>query len=586
MLFVRNVGNDDGCAHENNCHLTFNVVTNRAHSKRRKSKKEESDDENMEDDSSLVTQENEAEQEDDADNSSAEDSEESDNEETEAPKPPPASRNRKSSPVAPISKKKTTKKQTRVRKELAPKKQGASLWKPGSAPDRRQTVTALASLAKKVLTDFEETPENSLAAALLLCVRDDSKSKKQQPQRSSSAATADIESYYTAGLQAVAKRVVAQVKDDARTVEISLLNLIFRCLGETSMLKADTELENMTDEEWALNIEQTVEEMEDTPIDRVLLTCNPSKASVGVLKFRKIFSEFWYHLATAALAADGNGGRFQVEWVRDTVARLIELVGVGVPDIRFALSTAIYQMGHAMLDHTVELRSKLATAERQLSVAVRSNSEQKAKALTERIDSWTRIVADLEEIVKETVMAVFAHRFKDSKSYIRVASLEALTKYCLSRPDIFVSSYYLKYFGWMLSDLASEVRLAAVQALLAPLKTKMDTSGMNSVLAKFRGRLADCVLDVDLQVQEAAMELLLLLLRKDHFAQEENDRVWMQINNRALGYNTTPVVRRDALYFVMEQLSAFDDGPAHSEREAVAQLVALGQWYATSLTYA
>jgi cohesin complex subunit SA-1/2 len=548
----------------NSC-ITFSFTS----SKRRKSKGDEDD--GNEEEASLISQEEKQEQEEAMNESS---SEEDSDEEAEAPKPPPTSRKRKVSAAPSASKKK----KSQVHKEMdapEPKKKLTSLPKAGAALNRRQAVSALASLAKKVLSDPSETSENSLTAALLLSFHEDNKNKKRSNN--------DDGSYYTAGIQAVARRVLEQHKDDPRSVEVSLFNLILRSVGGASLLEADTELEDMSDDEWALKIEETVEEMEDTPADRVLLTANPSKASVGAVEFRKIFSGFWYQLAATTLAvpssAEGNSDRFQVEWIRDILARLIELVGVGVPDIRFAFTTAIFQMGHAMLDHTAELRTKLETAGRQLSVAVRSKSTRKSEALEEQIDSWNRIVADLEEMVKDTVMAVFTQRFKDEDSYIRVASLEALTKYCRSRPDIFVSSYYLKYFGWMLSDKAPEVRVAAIKALLAPFQAKMDTSGMNSVLAKFLGRLADCILDVDVQVQEVAMELLLILLREGHFNEEENDRIWLQINTRALGHDTTPAVRRDALYFVIEQLDAFHEGPAKSEREAAGQLSALVQWY-------
>ena len=187
-------------------------------------------------------------------------------------------------------------------------------------------------------------------------------------------------------------------------------------------------------------------------------------------------------------------------------------------------------------------------------------------------------MADLEEMVKESVMAVFTKRYKDSIEHIRMVSLKALTKYCRCRPDIFVSSVYLKYFGWMLSDLAGEVRVVALRGLLTPFQDKIDTSAMNSVLAKFLGRLIDCILDVDAQVQEVAMALLLILLRKNYLEEIDNDRIWHQINNRALAPDATPKVRRDSLYFVMEQLNTFDAGAPKTEREAVAQLRDLGQW--------
>ena len=44
---------------------------------------------------------------------------------------------------------------------------------------------------------------------------------------------------------------------------------------------------------------------------------------------------------------------------------------------------------------------------------------------------------------------------------------------------------------------------------------------------------------------------------------------WSQINNRAVAPDTSPAVRRDALYFVLEQLEAFDEGEEDSDEEDV-----------------
>lgn len=130
--------------------------------------------------------------------------------------------------------------------------------------------------------------------------------------------------------------------------------------------------------------------------------------------------------------------------------------------------------------------------------------------------------------------------------------------------------------------------------------SKIDLENMSNVINKFLSRLTDCVLDSDSMVQEKAMSLLLVLASEGFFDQVEDDDVWNQINICAVAENATPNVRRDALYFIMEQLEAFDDGgddeeltpsnkkwrkdknaslSASSEREAVQRLDALASWY-------
>ena len=58
----------------------------------------------------------------------------------------------------------------------------------------------------------------------------------------------------------------------------------------------------------------------------------------------------------------------------------------------------------------------------------------------------------------------------------------------------------------------------------------------------------------------------------------EDDRVWEQINMRAIARDTTPMVRTEALRFVMDQLEVFDRGSSSSESVAVERLNALVDW--------
>ena len=52
----------------------------------------------------------------------------------------------------------------------------------------------------------------------------------------------------------------------------------------------------------------------------------------------------------------------------------------------------------------------------------------------------------------------------------------------------------------------------------------------------------------------------MLLLLKDGFVDDVGDEtIWNQINLRALARDTSPSVRLDALYFIIEPLKAFNE---------------------------
>lgn len=292
--------------------------------------------------------------------------------------------------------------------------------------------------------------------------------------------------------------------------------------------------------------------------------------------------------------------RFQVELVRDLISRLTELVSVGQPDLRAGGTLAVMQLSKACVERTVELEAKIQVATRQYKAAMQQNSKGKMQALKNAMDAWKRHKAEIEEIVEGPVLqGVFIHRYRDANASIRKECLDALSRLSLIRPDIFLVDKYLKYFGWMASDKKAAVRVAALEGLTAPFRAYdaqmqrqtssassatpyvIDISGMQNVTVKFLDRIVDCTEDSqDVKVQEAAMSLILAMLKEEFLDDWQDDDGWEQINLKAFDILSSPNVRRDALYFVLDQLPPFDveKGTSISEKKQLDQITAIAAW--------
>lgn len=486
-------------------------------------------------------------------------------------------------------------------------KRKAPQAKRAPAANSRSIQSSFKAAQKKVLHK-EETPENSLLAAVLSAA-------------ATGGAASKSGSRYTAALTKIAEKFLADHDQDPNKAHVDLFNLLFRSVGGSrdTMLSADKlQLDNVTDDEWEEIITQITESMQVAPKDALLLCADPhgpanvdgsrAKPSVLIREFRALYKEFWHTLGVVALthdvSPDANSSddeedeedvpqgtsRFQIQTTSDILSRMMEMIGVGQPDIRAAAAIAVYQLSLAMLERTVELLGKQAVAARQLAAAKRSKSEVKAKALKHQLDSWKRAIGDLEEIVEGTVMkGVFTRRYCDSNMFIRAESLNSISQFMLLRPDKFLTGTYLKYFGWMLSDKEAIVRISAIDGLAAPYREAeaqdgkrgplaIDTKSMEKVIEKFLNRLTDCVADVDFNMQERAISFLLVLVRSNLLDSVYDETVWSDINVRALDPNTTPSVRRDALYIVIEQLTPFDEGDATTDNKAFERLDALANW--------
>lgn len=488
---------------------------------------------------------------------------------------------------------------------------------------------ALDALRRKTL-DPKENPENSLTAAILLaCCPDPKKKCMQGDDDSDETATrypdAFVPSPYTALLEPIAKHVWAQYQQDANQAHVALLNLIFRGVGgsfETTLDPTTTELDTMDDSEWEQVVTNIVDDMRHTPPDSIL-TCacfkgavyanDKSKQSLAQEEYRIVLDHFWYLLGILGLSSAvsatndrASSSSFDIERIRDLAMRMMELCGAGQPDLRSSATVAAMQLALAACDGTLEFQARLATANRQLRAAKAAKTNAKQKTLQRTVEALERSSADLEQVVSQTVVAgVFMKRYRDSDPYIRAFCLRALSQMMLKRPDLFLRDTYLKYYGWMMSDKDSVVRVAALEGLLVPFTRAqeqakksnsksihplqvIDLDKLEKVTHKFLPRIAECVVDVSIEVQQRAMPLLLALNRHGFMDEVDNDSVWNQINLRALASDTTADVRRDALYFIMEQLEPFDeDDDAQSsrpERQKVDQIDAIATWVAHALS--
>lgn len=151
----------------------------------------------------------------------------------------------------------------------------------------------------------------------------------------------------------------------------------------------------------------------------------------------------------------------------------------------------------------------------------------------------------------------------------------------------------------MASDKDAGVRLSALQGLLAPFKYKQDKrpaslqfalQDMQNVCTKFLPRIADCTDDSQsLQVQEVAMELVVKLMNEGFLDEWDDDAGWDHLNRKALDANTSPSVRKNALYLILDQLDCFDEGTDArsatsgsvvnlSERQQIVRIDAIARW--------
>lgn len=344
---------------------------------------------------------------------------------------------------------------------------------------QKQVHASLSNLAKTVLPPQDRDPH---LLCLVSCLLNSWRPSKEAEEDSTitlgegmnpagvvaalnslSGAATDNEGPYSSNLVSLSKRLIHLHNEDSNLAQVALVNLLFRSVGggiESDLpdgrgTKDDTQdnmeeegpaiLEEMDTNEWARAVTDLVDDMRHRPANQILICADPrgavhqssvlndtegkakggkggkeEKQSMGVVEYRKIYTEFWYILSSVGLtcggmATEGTGEqvlRLDAQLVKSILQRLIELSPVGQPDVRSGACLAALSMSHAVLDHSVSVLKKLEVAKRQLTASKKSGGGEKAESLKMRVESLKRTLGDLEEVVDLVIQGLFVHRYR------------------------------------------------------------------------------------------------------------------------------------------------------------------------------
>lgn len=131
-------------------------------------------------------------------------------------------------------------------------------------------------------------------------------------------------------------------------------------------------------------------------------------------------------------------------------------------------------------------------------------------------------------------ISVFVHRFRDLDPLIRAECIHSLGLYFKKHPSHFLSTSYLRYVGWVLSDSATPVRLAAIKALQTVYSLSSASSGeadhllpsLNHFTERFKPRLLEMAEgDTDVSIRVGVLGVLGDIDKAGLLEEEERERL-------------------------------------------------------------
>lgn len=213
---------------------------------------------------------------------------------------------------------------------------------------------------------------------------------------------------------------------------------------------------------------------------------------------------------------------------------------------------------HVSSSQAINQQEKIIALEKQKKrpAKARVNAAEKAQQLSSSNQKY------IEVMMKDIFDTVFVHRYRDIDPRIRAECIRELGTWMDILPSFFFESQYLRYFGWLLSDIHGSTRHEVIRSLAKLYSNPNNTIGFRQFTERFRSRLVEMsCLDSDTPVRVATIELL-KILRDVGFLEEEDVEIVS-----SLIYDTQPRVRKAVCKFlvshVAEQIEA-----AHNEFNA------------------
>lgn len=162
------------------------------------------------------------------------------------------------------------------------------------------------------------------------------------------------------------------------------------------------------------------------------------------------------------------------------------------------------------------------TTNRANTLRLHESEQKKArvnKARVAELMKTANAIADrrtqLDTIIKEWFSTVFLHRYRDVDPKIRLDCVSYLSDWITTYSELFFDVQYLRYLGWVLSDVASATRLEVVKQLHKLFKDDSKIAGLRQFTERFRARLVEIAnQDAEGSVRAAALDLLELLRGK------------------------------------------------------------------------
>ncbi|KAK0205357.1 hypothetical protein DFS33DRAFT_761234 [Desarmillaria ectypa] len=327
----------------------------------------------------------------------------------------------------------------------------------------------------------------------------------------------------SAALQGTAEDFLESLQQHSGAALAELINLILRSCG----------CNDSVDEDQAVDYDGVVDAL-DHFTEGLKQEASPTYPLTSknpiFKKFRTHLSEFFARLISSA--AD-LGVLYTSDLIPTLQTWVVAMSSSPIRSFRHTSTAVALDVEAALCDVTRGVEKEVEVLGRQREGEKKRRAKGGAGAKDKELEGKLKEVkeraAKLDEFLKEFIDGVFVHRFRDLDPVIRTECITSLGIFFKKHPSHFLSTSYLRYVGWVLSDSATHARLAAVKALQIVYSSSVADgvlTSLNHFTERFKPRLVEMAeADVDVGVRVGVLNVLEEIEKSGMLEEEERERL-------------------------------------------------------------
>ena len=211
----------------------------------------------------------------------------------------------------------------------------------------------------------------------------------------------------------------------------------------------------------------------------------------------------------------------------DNIARWVASMSSStLRPFRHTATTVALAMEAALVEVAKKLDDRITKMTQQVDAEKRRKGKNKEMlaAIQQNLEEANQHRTICGEQIKDFFDTVFVHRYRDIDSKIRTECVEALGTWIWLLPTVFMEPEYLRYLGWMLSDVIPQTRHEVLKQLTRIFKR--DAEKLGHFIDRFRSRLVEMATkDSDVSVRVAAISVIHILKDTGMLEPDEMDAI-------------------------------------------------------------